>query len=286
MTCKKRKKVDYFYVHGVSVLGILMYHAHCIPCTNILMNKAKERRLEKINKSLPIEGKCTLCGETKLISEFRNWALLQRCKKCQGATEKRARINRKANLLLKGKVKCTGCLRTRLSKFFPKLEECNRCNECLSKADKIRRAKNKERDSAKRRAWYALNAERERRRASDWAKKHPELVKEIRKKYWKTHKDESRIRNIAWRKHNPEKHRAIYLRGGRRARETLSDPYVKNQLVNQQGYVYSEIPDNVVEMKRAQMDLTRAIREKHISRADRVRRSHHQESKSLGSIAR
>ena len=88
-------------------------------------------------------------------------------------------------------------------------------------------------------ASYWKNAEKARAATSKWREKNPEKVKQMRAKYQGTEKD------LAQRKHK---------------RETLSDTYVREQIVRR-GLRKIDIPAELVEAKRLQLMITRKIKE-------------------------
>lgn len=92
---------------------------------------------------------------------------------------------------------------------------------------------------AQSRASYRRNAEKARAATSKWREKNPEKVKQMRAKYQGTEKD------LARRRHK---------------RETLSDEYVREQIVKRSSRKI-DIPQELIEVKRAHILLQREIRE-------------------------
>jgi hypothetical protein len=115
-------------------------------------------------------------------------------------------------------------------------------------------------------------------RTREWMAEHPDKVREIRRKaqdkYQVVHKE--KLREMAKEKYwaNPEKHRRVVreyynTEQGRRAksdqaareRERLASWYVKRTIIGTDGVSARLIPEELVEVKRQQLQLVRLLRD-------------------------
>lgn len=74
------------------------------------------------------------------------------------------------------------------------------------------KASRSEKTKASALAWKAKNKERWKKYRADWVKKHPEVKREINRRYRERHKDMINARLAAWRKTKPESGRAARRR--------------------------------------------------------------------------
>jgi len=87
-------------------------------------------------------------------------------------------------------------------------------------------------------AWYAANAELVKKRSAAWKAENPERAREIRR---------------TWEEKNPDKIRAKRIAEVTR----LPDHYVAKRL----GLGMSQIPRELIELKRVQLQITRKLKE-------------------------
>jgi hypothetical protein len=76
--------------------------------------------------------------------------------------------------------------------------------------------------------WAKDNPEKRIQYVKKWADKNKDRVNEIARRYYLKNKKAINERSVAWRKNNPEAHKAIYERGKKKAKES-SPEKVKQQ---------------------------------------------------------
>jgi len=113
---------------------------------------------------------------------------------------------------------------------------------------------------------YELNKAKLKIKYAQYRKENPEKIKEIRKKYWKKIKNETReARRERWRKWrmaNPEKHAKRNRKYKKQITKDLTDVYVR-QVISTDSFLKAEdIPQSLIEAKRAVMMLKRGIKNK------------------------
>jgi len=110
-----------------------------------------------------------------------------------------------------------------------------------------------------------------------YEKNHPEKKTERRHKYYLKHKEKELSRSIKWQKDNPEKYKPvrekanlkyriskkgkskIYKRD-KSYRESITDAYIKRLAIQKSNLSYSDVPQELIELKRKQLLLIRQIR--------------------------
>lgn len=155
-------------------------------------------------------------------------------------------------------------------------KKCTKCGEVknLSAFTKRTGYKNGVRSSCRdceneyKRKWGKDNPEKRLISNRKYCKNNPEKVKEIRRVHHEKNRDKDRKRSITYyynnktkclargleyRRNNPEKHRA----SNRRKVEKLTNAYIASVL----GLALSECTIELIEAKRAQLQLTRATKD-------------------------
>jgi hypothetical protein len=141
---------------------------------------------------------------------------------------------------------CSKCGETKALGFFCKNKECNdgfrpRCKECMNSYGREFRKKNPD----KCREYYRKNREKNR-----------EKIRVTSKKYYEKNKDKINEYGKERREKNPEKIREIrkvYI-------ENLPEKYVIKQITQGTGLSASSIPQELIELKRVQIQITRELR--------------------------
>jgi len=147
------------------------------------------------------------------------------------------------------------------------------------KADNARRAK-------ARQEWADANRERVREQKRQSALRHPETAKRYQRseKYRLYHKaryaansesvkqrakkwkDENKARHLEtvrrWQASHPVRTKELKQKCKRKARTTLSDSYVKQELARKTTLRHSDIPQELVELKRAHLKIHRQLKAK------------------------
>ena len=108
------------------------------------------------------------------------------------------------------------------------------------------RAANPEKIAAYSRARYKANPEKVTASGVAWKLANPEKVT---------------INQRAWRAANPEKKAAQVTRYQEKAKTVLSDAYIKNLLLHHERISRSLIPQSLIELKRAQIQISNYLKE-------------------------
>ena len=120
----------------------------------------------------------------------------------------------------------------------------NDCNVCKGKIDKIYKKKNKEKLKI-----YYKKYRLEKRKDPKYIKKEKERYQKwYTAEYYQKYQTDNKI--VAERKKMDQKRR----------RSELRDGYIKQMLINNTDLSYNDIPNEMVELKREQIKLIRAIR--------------------------
>lgn len=109
-----------------------------------------------------------------------------------------------------------------------------------------------------------------------WAKANPDKIRAAHKRYRETHLEKLNKRSREWTKNNPEakarvnrkwiennpeQYRAYKRKQQQRARDKLSDSYVRGMLSLRTSLVPSDIPQELVDAKREHIKLHRKVKE-------------------------
>lgn len=113
---------------------------------------------------------------------------------------------------------------------------------------------------------YELNKLKINLKAKNYRAKNPEKVRSIklasRRKKQDIENEKSRARWEKWEKENPGKVREMNARVKKSGRAELTDSYVKQGIVKRTGLKHHEIPQELVDAKRAIMMLKRQVKTK------------------------
>lgn len=148
----------------------------------------------------------------------------------------------------------------------------NSCKDCRNKAERTRRSdltdeerqrrklKRNQRDRAKYKKLPDEVKEKRRQYRFEWRENNREKWRSMRKAWRDKNPDKCREMGMRWQKDNPEK-----VAGYRRkAREELRDSYIKQRIVHQSEGLLStsDIPQILIETKRAELQITRILKQK------------------------
>jgi len=126
-----------------------------------------------------------------------------------------------------------------------------RCKFCLSQSHKNHYLKNKEKVKASHEKYRNENYEKYRKSSNDSAKKmrilNPEKEKERRKKGYSKYRKSTQIRQRRF------KNKAV---------SELRDVYIRQRLTERSILKHEDIPQSLVEIKRAALKVKRIIKEK------------------------
>jgi len=123
----------------------------------------------------------------------------------------------------------------------------SRCKGCSKEAAKLRNIAYPDKAAESYKKWKEKNPEKAKECARNSAKKHREKVRKLKEADPTTR----------WRILHPEEFRAQR----QKARDELSSSYVKNVIARRSTLNISEVPDEMVEMKRTLLQLKRLAAE-------------------------
>jgi len=153
------------------------------------------------------------------------------------------------------------------------MKRCPKCERVLPKTEFHRDKTNrdglhcackgcrKEIDSA----WYKANLEKVKSSCSAWRRANSEKMKSTRSAWDKANPEKIKSYRRRWDKANPEKVKELETQRRAQQQKDLTPGAVKNQIVNSMRYngIYisrSSIPEDLIQAKREQLKLARAIR--------------------------
>ena len=170
---------------------------------------------------------------------------------------------------------CRQCGQVKAIQLFPKKRA--QCKDCFNKHKRALYADNPEKAREITKAWLKANPEKAREYTKAWRKANPEKVRESKKAYYAANPEKGRERQKAYREANPEKVRE-YTKARRKAnpekeRERRKAWLKANpekaiintvcQLLTQSSLIKrNDIPKQLIELKIAQLKLTRELRDK------------------------
>jgi hypothetical protein len=133
---------------------------------------------------------------------------------------------------------------------------------------------NKEKELARSKAWREANLDKireydrnrtmtkkRRNQRADWAKKNKEHVKAFAAEYYITNKAAIRAKHAEWKKVNREKVITRNMQYFKEQRKSLSDTYVSSLLTQKTVMKNKDIPQSLIQAKRAEIKLTRLIKD-------------------------
>lgn len=115
-----------------------------------------------------------------------------------------------------------------------------------------------------RKTYYEKNKDTVKIRTNQYRKNNPDKVLAIRKAYWLENKEKIKIAERARRKlydlRHPEQERMRSRRYKRKASKELRDSYIKCKLVMGTNLSRRDIPPEIIEIKRLQIQIKRKIK--------------------------
>jgi hypothetical protein len=189
--------------------------------------------------------KCSKCGEEKELSEFYKSSKTKTGYKCQ----------------------CKECIKKHNEENKDHYKKY-RAKRYLSKRKEIRQQQkdyyelNKESIKEKVRQYYVLN----KRKISEYHKeyhfKNKLIIKERRYKYYQSNKHYFKRKHSEYYLNNKERHLEVSARSQKNRTERLTDWYIKALLTsNGSPYRFEDITDDMIDIKRAQIQHLRIIKE-------------------------
>jgi hypothetical protein len=92
------------------------------------------------------------------------------------------------------------------------------------------------------------------------SEKYSIIFKDYKSDWYKENKERIVKKSQEWAKNNPEKHKELRKKLDRKASKNLSNRYVKSILSDDGLLEYSQIPQDLIELKRKQLLLKRKIK--------------------------
>lgn len=157
-------------------------------------------------------------------------------------------------------------------------------------------AANKEKAKERAREWYAQNLQRAKTSRKEWrenvkektdreckncggrvasgeyrckqcaseiqrryAQKNPDKVKESQREYWRKNKDKKKAKDARHRRKNPVPPEKVKAKEAR-LKENLANCYIRRLLVKKTDLKHSDIPQELVELKRKHMEIHRKLK--------------------------
>jgi hypothetical protein len=172
---------------------------------------------------------------------------------------------------------CSKCGETKRLAFFHKSKVGkygvkSACKKCAKEINAAYREKNPEkvRESCKRykngnpdkvreshKRYHKENRDKEMEYQRKWRQKNPDKVRQQSKRRYEKNPDKAREKSKKYREKNLEK----CIEKNKRYRDELADLYVICQIKQGSGLTASEIPQELIELKRVQLQITRELRE-------------------------
>lgn len=115
--------------------------------------------------------------------------------------------------------------------------------------------------------WRKTHIEHHRKTAREYVKarrkidvKFADKEREKRRIYSKMHKEERKLYRKKWAKVNVERDRAYYRKSAKKQSANLTDYYVCRRVIDRDKLLKNDIPQELIEIKRKQLLLTRQIK--------------------------
>jgi len=124
------------------------------------------------------------------------------------------------------------------------------CKTCKLLALKLWKKANPDKAKAQKKRYHAKHPEKQEEKKKRWRANNPEK--------WKA---QLKRRREAKKARDPEKYEAERKAQKQRARERLTDGYIKSLMVNANSLRRKDIPQELVDAKRLQLMITRKIKE-------------------------
>ena len=150
----------------------------------------------------------------------------------------------------------------------------NECKICNFKYHKNYHNKNRSRINETKRIIYWNDHEKTLKDKAAFRDSHRQAITEYQKNYYQENKETITIQNNEWVKNNPEKKKEasnkysckpeIKLKDSlksKKAVKNLEDEYVRDIIIKRTSLIRVDIPDELVELKRAQLKVIRILRD-------------------------
>ena len=126
------------------------------------------------------------------------------------------------------------------------------CKICHNEESKAWRKANLEKARAASKAWYKANSEKSKAASKAWGRANPEKLKASKEKWFKENREQVTARSKSRHKANPEKQAA--------ASKAYADRCNDNYVARTMGLKLSQCPQELIELKRINILITREIR--------------------------
>lgn len=113
-------------------------------------------------------------------------------------------------------------------------------------------------DPEKMKEWWKKNGKESNRRKY-W--KDPEKSRALARKYRENNLEKSRDRSREWRNNNRDKFHEIQAKSRNKAKEDLSDRWIKKVIAANSKLRTSDIPASLIDAKRIEMKINRLLKE-------------------------
>ena len=137
----------------------------------------------------------------------------------------------------------------------------NFCKSCISAASASYRKNNPEKTAAATTKWRAVNPEKLAATAAGYRKNNEEKIADYQAKFYKNNSEKIGALRRHQRKEDPEKIALARLKTSQKAKKDLSDSYIKGLLCHNTGIPSASIPGPLVELKRAQIQISNYLKE-------------------------
>lgn len=182
--------------------------------------------------------KCGKCGVVKSLSDF--YKGISPCKACQAAYAKAYYAEKHSVIAVRRT--CTRCWKTKLINAFGK--SLTACKECVNVYQAEYREKNRERKRVEGRERYKTHGHKHRAYSAEYRQINRDKLNARQREYAKQETVAERDREL----------RRLYS-------DKLTDAYVRRALTKHTPLKAEDIPQAMVEAKRAQLLITRRIKD-------------------------
>ncbi len=148
-------------------------------------------------------------------------------------------------------------------------KKCSKCGEVkpLSEFNKSKSRKDRHADWCKEclniysKAYRKANPEKILAYNKAYRKANPEKILAYSKAYYKVNKEKLNDYSKEWAVNNPEKRKVSVNKNALKNKKELSDNYVKRLFIQRTSLTASDIPPELIEIKRQQLILKRLLKQ-------------------------
>jgi hypothetical protein len=162
--------------------------------------------------------------------------------------------------------RCTKCGDTKSLEHFNKEKlgkygVGSRCKPCIRAINSMYRERNRDKRREYNKCYYENNREKEMTRNALYRDKNKEKIRLGYRVYRESNLEKCREIVRRWKANNLEKTREYAREYGRRSREYMSDAYLIRKIMQNTTLKSADIPKELIELKRVQLQITRKLRE-------------------------